>query len=48
MTEKDKMLCQLMYDANYDQELIAERQQAKCFAIFSDYTRLLAPNYRVI
>lgn len=38
MTEKDKMLRQLMYDANYDQELIAERQQAKelCY----DYNHL--------
>ena len=38
MTEKDKMLRQLMYDANYDQQLIAERQQAKelCY----DYNQL--------
>ena len=38
MTEKEKMLRQLMYDANYDQELIAERQQAKelCY----DYNHL--------
>lgn len=38
MTEKDKMLRQLMYDANYDQQLIAERQQAKelCY----DYNHL--------
>ena len=38
MTEKEKMLRQLMYDANYNQELIAERQQAKelCY----DYNHL--------
>ncbi len=38
MTEKEKMLRQLMYDANYDQQLIAERQQAKelCY----DYNHL--------
>lgn len=29
MTEKEKMLCQLLYDANYDAVLLAERQQAK-------------------
>ena len=29
MTEKEKMMRQLMYDANYDEELIAERQKAK-------------------
>ena len=29
MTEKEKMMHQLMYDANYDEELIAERQKAK-------------------
>ena len=33
MTEKDKMLNQMMYDANYDKELIEERKKAKelCF-----------------
>ena len=29
MTEKEKMLRQLIYDANYDQELIEERRRAK-------------------
>jgi maltose O-acetyltransferase len=29
MTEKEKMLRQMMYDANYDEELITERKQAK-------------------
>ena len=28
MTEKEKMLAQQMYDANYDQELLAERTRA--------------------
>jgi maltose O-acetyltransferase len=33
MTEKEKMLKQMLYDANYDEELIAEREAAKdlCF-----------------
>ena len=33
MTEKEKMLNQKMYDANYDKELIEERKKAKelCF-----------------
>jgi membrane-bound metal-dependent hydrolase YbcI (DUF457 family) len=29
MTEKDKMLAGLIYDANYDKELLAERARAK-------------------
>lgn len=29
MTEKEKMLCQLLYDANYDEALLHERQRAK-------------------
>ena len=29
MTEKEKMLKQMMYDANYDKELLQERNQAK-------------------
>lgn len=29
MTEKEKMLCEEMYNANYDQELIKERSLAK-------------------
>ena len=29
MTEKEKMLRQMLYDANYDEELIAERRKAK-------------------
>ncbi|MBQ2123802.1 MAG: sugar O-acetyltransferase [Bacteroidaceae bacterium] len=29
MTEKEKMLRQMMYDANYDEELITERKLAK-------------------
>lgn len=29
MTEKEKMLKQLMYDANYDKELLKERNRAK-------------------
>lgn len=29
MTEKEKMLCQLLYDANYDETLLHERQRAK-------------------
>lgn len=29
MTEKEKMLKQMMYDANYDQELLEERLKAK-------------------
>lgn len=29
MTEKEKMLSQMMYDANYDEELIRERLSAK-------------------
>ena len=38
MTEKEKMLQQKMYDANYDKELLAERTRAKelCF----DYNNL--------
>ena len=38
MTEKEKMLAQKMYDANYDAELLAERAQAKelCY----DYNHL--------
>ena len=38
MTEKEKMLKQMIYDANYDKELLAERVQAKelCY----DYNRL--------
>lgn len=34
MTEKEKMLRQMMYDANYDEELLAERMRAKdlCYA----------------
>lgn len=29
MTEKEKMLKQMMYDANYDKELLQQRNQAK-------------------
>ena len=29
MTEKEKMLKQMMYDANYDKELLEERNKAK-------------------
>ena len=29
MTEKEKMLSQMLYDANYDTELISERRKAK-------------------
>lgn len=29
MTEKEKMLRRLLYDANYDEELLAERMRAK-------------------
>lgn len=29
MTEKEKMLKQMIYDANYDEELMAERTKAK-------------------
>lgn len=38
MTEKEKMLRQLTYDANYDEELLAERTRAKelCY----DYNQL--------
>ena len=34
MTEKDKMLAGEIYDANYDEELIAERARVKdlCYA----------------
>ena len=34
MTEKEKMLRQMVYDANYDEELLAERMRAKdlCYA----------------
>ena len=34
MTEKEKMLRQMLYDANYDSELLAERRRAKelCYA----------------
>ena len=33
MTEKEKMLAGLIYDANYDEELLKERMKAKdlCF-----------------
>ena len=33
MTEKEKMLAGLIYDANYDEELLKERTKAKdlCF-----------------
>ena len=38
MTEKEKMMCQLMYDANYDGEgLIAERQKVK--ELYHEYCR---------
>ncbi len=35
MTEKEKMIAGLLYDANYDEQLLAERAHAKelCFAI---------------
>ena len=38
MTEKEKMLNQMIYDANYDKELLKERVQAKelCY----DYNQL--------
>lgn len=38
MTEKEKMLRQLMYDANYDEELLAERRAAK--ELCHDYNQL--------
>ena len=41
MTEKDKMLAGLIYDANYDTALIAER--AKCKELCHEYN-LLAPS----
>ena len=38
MTEKEKMLKQMLYDANYDEDLIRERKTAKelCY----DYNQL--------
>lgn len=38
MTEKEKMIAGMLYDANYDKELIAERIKAKdlCY----EYNRL--------
>ncbi len=38
MTEKEKMLHQKLYDANYDQDLLQERRKAKdlCY----DYNQL--------
>lgn len=38
MTEKEKMLKQLMYDANYDKELAEER--ARCKDLCYDYNRI--------
>ncbi|MBD5267743.1 MAG: sugar O-acetyltransferase [Bacteroides sp.] len=38
MTEKDKMLAGMIYDANYDEALIAERQQ--CKELCRDYNDL--------
>lgn len=38
MTEKEKMLKQLMYDANYDEELAEER--ARCKDLCYDYNRI--------
>lgn len=35
MTEKEKMLNQKMYDANYDKELIEERKKLKNFVFNS-------------
>ena len=42
MTEKEKMLAGLIYDANYDEELLKERMKAKdlCF----EYNYLVKPS----
>lgn len=34
MTEKEKMLCQILYDANNDTDLIEERKVAKGIGLF--------------
>ncbi len=39
MTEKEKMLNQLLYDANYDQALLQERQHAKDLCYDYNLTR---------
>jgi galactoside O-acetyltransferase len=42
MTEKEKMLAGMIYDANYDSELIAERRQ--CADLCHEYNHLLPSN----
>jgi galactoside O-acetyltransferase len=42
MTEKEKMLSGLIYDANYDKELIGER--AKCKDVLFEFNQLLPSN----
>ena len=42
MTEKEKMLAGIIYDANYDKDLIAER--AKCKDLCHEFNNLLPSN----
>ena len=42
MTEKEKMLAGLIYDANYDKDLLAERE--KCKDLCYDFNHLLPSN----
>jgi len=42
MTEKEKMLAGIIYDANYDKELIEER--IKCKDLCHEYNRLMPSN----
>lgn len=44
MTEKEKMVKGLIYDANYDEELSRERNKAK--EIFYDYNMLKPLDYK--
>ena len=43
MTEKEKCRQGLLYDANYDRELLAERERAK--ELLYDYNRLRPSQY---
>lgn len=45
MTEKEKMLCGMIYDANNDQQLISERLE--CKELCHDYNELRLKVIRV-
>lgn len=46
MTEKEKMLAEKWYDANFDQDLINERARAKDICFELNHTRPSATNKR--